>query len=314
MHVYGPVPSRRLGRSLGVNTIPPKACSYACIYCQVGRTTDLRCERRVFHEPRAVLAAVGERLDAVRAAGEAVDHLSVVPDGEPTLDVNLGEILAGLGELGPPVAVITNGSLLARPPVRRDLARADWVSVKVDTVDPRTWHRLNRPHGGCDLGGQLDGLLAFAAEFGGTLVTETMLVAGVNDTAAHAARTAAFLGRVRPAVAHVSVPTRPPARRDVRAADSTAVVRCHEVFQRHVPRVELLLEYEGDAFSATGEAAENLLAITAVHPMREEAVAGLLARAGAAWDVAADLIASRRLTVVEHDGHRYLVHRAGRPD
>jgi len=171
MLVYGPVPSRRLGRSLGVNTIPPKACSYACIYCQVGQTTDLRCERRAFHDPRAVVDAVRARLAAVRAAGEVVDHVSVVPDGEPTLDTGLGEILDGLADLGPPVAVITNGSLLARADVRRDLGRADWVSVKVDTVDPRTWRRLNRPHGHCDLAGQLGGLLTFARKFEGFLAT-----------------------------------------------------------------------------------------------------------------------------------------------
>ncbi len=310
MLVYGPVPSRRLGRSLGVNTIPSKWCTLACVYCQVGRTDHLTATRRCFHDPDAIVAAVARRLQEVTAAGEVVDHVSIVPDGEPTLDRNLGETIAGLRELGRPVAVISNGSLIDHAGVRRDLARADWVSLKVDAAGERTWRRLNRPHGRLDLAAIGDGMRAFAAEFGGTLATETMLVAGHNDTAAEAEGVAAFLADLDPDVAYVSVPTRPPARPDVHAAPSAAVVAAHEILARRLRRVELLLGYEGDAFSATGDAAANLVAITAVHPMREEAAADLLGRAGAPWSVVEQLLAAGTLATVEHAGHRYLVHRA----
>jgi len=310
---YGPVPSRRLGRSLGIDTIPSKVCSYGCVYCQAGVTRDLTVNRRRFVATQAVVADVRQRVSDVAAAGDPPDYLAFVPDGEPTLDVALGEHIAALQALGVAIAVISNGSLIARPDVRRDLAAADWVSLKVDTVDPLTWRRLNRPHRSCRLAGILAGMLAFAAQYRGTLVTETMLVAGLNDTPGEAAGLAAFLGRLQPDVAYVAVPTRPPARRGVRPAGSEALVHCHEVLARHVPRVELLLGYEGDAFTATGDPAADLLAITAVHPMRREAVADLLARAGADWGVVEGLVASGQLRSTAFAGHTYFLRASGRP-
>jgi wyosine [tRNA(Phe)-imidazoG37] synthetase (radical SAM superfamily) len=309
MMVYGPVPSRRLGRSLGINHLPPKTCSYACVYCQVGRTSDLRVDRRPFHGPRTILDAVRRRTDEVRSGGETIDYLSFVPDGEPSLDIDLGETIVALRELGMPIAVISNGSLIARPDVRLDLAAADWVSLKLDTVDPAVWRRLNRPHGACDLTAIERGLLAFREEFTGTLATETMLVAGLNDSRGHAAETAAFLARLRPDVAYISVPTRPPARRNVRAAAHEVVVDYHETFAERVARVECLLGYEGDAFTSAGDARRNLLSITAVHPMRRQAVLGLLERAGAGWDLVENLVEEGELTTATHDGHQYVLRR-----
>jgi wyosine [tRNA(Phe)-imidazoG37] synthetase (radical SAM superfamily) len=124
MATFGPVPSRRLGRSLGINNIPPKTCSYACIYCQLGRTLHLQTERAAFYDPVLLFDEVAKRLDAVRSAGENVDFLSFVPDGEPTLDLNLGRLIELLRPLGSEIAVITNSSLLWRPEVRDELATA----------------------------------------------------------------------------------------------------------------------------------------------------------------------------------------------
>lgn len=178
MIAYGPVPSRRLGRSLGINNIPSKACTYACAYCQVGRTTDMSMERREFYPPKKLIAAVAARLTEVKRLSEPVDFLSFVPDGEPTLDVNLGREIEALRQFGRPVAVITNATLLGLPDVRKELATADWVSLKVDTVDEETWHKLNRPRRTLDFFPLQDGMRAFRRMFTGTLVTETMLVAG----------------------------------------------------------------------------------------------------------------------------------------
>lgn len=130
MHVFGPVPSRRLGRSLGVNNIPFKHCSYSCIYCQLGWTDKLTIERRKFFDRQLIFEEVRRRLEET---GE-VDYITFVPDGEPTLDVNLGseiELLKGLGR----VAVITNSSLLFREDVRADLLKADLVSLKIDAAE-----------------------------------------------------------------------------------------------------------------------------------------------------------------------------------
>ena len=111
MLVFGPVPSRRLGRSLGINNIPPKACSYSCIYCQVGPTRAAEIIPRVFYAPQRIRREVEARLAQVRERGEAVDYLTFVPDGEPTLDVNLGETIGLLRPLDVPIAVISNASV-----------------------------------------------------------------------------------------------------------------------------------------------------------------------------------------------------------
>ena len=194
--VFGPVPSRRLGRSLGVNTIPHKVCSYSCAYCQVGRTEQFETERRAFFPPEQVYASVRDRVRKVRDRGERLDYVSIVPDGEPTLDVNLGRCIGLLKTLGVPVAVITNASLLTREDVRADLTAADWVSVKVDAAREHAWRRLNRPHRSLVLEDILGGVSAFRSEYRGRLVTETMLVAERNDGDEDLDTLAAFLARL----------------------------------------------------------------------------------------------------------------------
>jgi wyosine [tRNA(Phe)-imidazoG37] synthetase (radical SAM superfamily) len=249
---FGPVPSRRLGRNLGINNIPPKSCSYACVYCQVGRTVELTAERRAFYPPEEVVHQVETRVRDVRARGEAIDYLAFVPDGEPTLDVHLGQEIAVLRPLGVPVAVLSNACLVGRDDVQSDLLRADWLSLKVDAVREDAWRRLNRPHGRLRLDDQLQGGLRLSRRFAGTLATETLLVAGLNDDEGHIDE----LGRY------------------LRA---------------------------------------DLLAITAVHPMREHAVADLLARTGEGWPVVQELVADGRLARREHGGRTFFVRRFTRP-
>ncbi len=308
---FGPVPSRRLGNSLGINSIPPKHCSYACVYCQVGRTTRMQIRRGPFYSPEAVVRAAGEKLRRVEAGGTTVDYLTVVPDGEPTLDIGLGELIDGLKGLNRPVAVISNASLVTDPNVRDELARADWVSLKVDAVDESVWKRIDRPHGKLELPSILAGIRSFADGFGGRLVTETMLVAGVNDAPAHLEAVAAFLKTVGPAVAYISAPTRPPAETWVRPPDESTLHRAYEVFSDALDRVELLISYEGTDFSADENAdpAGALLGICAVHPMREDAVTAFLDRANVGWELVDRLINQQLLITVEYKGNRFYLRR-----
>jgi wyosine [tRNA(Phe)-imidazoG37] synthetase (radical SAM superfamily) len=309
---FGPVPSRRLGRSLGINNIRAKVCTYSCAYCQVGRTVQLRWGRRPFREAAGVAAAVRRHLDAARQAGEPVDYLTFVPDGEPTLDRAIGEVIRLLRPLGVPVAVISNGSLLFDADVRAALAAADCVSVKVDTVRPETWRRLNRPHRRLALTAVLDGIGAFAAGFRGTLITETMLVDHVNDGEDELRHTAAFVGDLHPRTAYLAVPTRPPVERWAVPPGESVLARAYEVFRTWHPRVEMLLGYEGDAFASTGDPVADLLRITAVHPMREGAVHRLLERGGVPLRAVADLVAAGRLVEVRYGPHRYYLRPVGR--
>lgn len=302
---FGPVPSRRLGRSLGINHIPPKTCSYACIYCQLGRTPRLQSARQAFYPPEVVVAAVQAKITAAAAAGEPLDYLTFVPDGEPTLDVNLGAMLLALKPLGIPLAVITNASLLGNPEVRAALRLANWVSLKMDAVDETIWQRIDRPHGRLHLTAILAGARAFARVFIGTLVTETMLVASVNDSPDVLAATAAVIAELRPAIAYLSIPTRPPAEPWVQSSDEATLNQAYQCFAAALPRVELLSGYEGNTFAATSDAAADLLSITAVHPLRSDAVAEVLARCGATWDIVQELAARGELVAVTYNQHTF---------
>ena len=315
MIAYGPVPSRRLGRSLGINNIPPKSCTYACIYCQVGHTLEMVVDRREYYPPGDIVKEVRSRVADVRNSGEEIDYLSFVPDGEPTLDIHLGEEIEQLRDLGIRIAVITNGSLMGLPDVRDELAAADWVSLKVDAVDEQTWRRINHPNRALDLRDILHGMIEFSKTFAGTLVTETMLVAGVNDTGRHASETAKFLAELRPSRAYVAVPTRPPANDQVRPPGTEALLRYYKVIEDQVAGAEYLIGYEGNAFASAGDPAENLLGITAVHPMREEAVGELLEKAGADWDVVERLVREGRMLRVQYENRMYYLRRpSGRFD
>jgi wyosine [tRNA(Phe)-imidazoG37] synthetase (radical SAM superfamily) len=307
--VFGPVPSRRLGHSLGINNVPPKSCTYSCVYCQVGRTPHGGIERRRFRDPAEMLAVVRDRVRALRAAGEPVDYLTFVPDGEPTLDLDLAAEIDGLRALDLPIAVISNASLTSEPEVRAALARADLVSLKVDAVDESAWRRIDRPHPDLHLERVLDGIRRFAAEFDGELATETMLVADLNDGEAAAEAVATFLEPLGAGVSYLGVPTRPPAETWVRPPTEAAVNRAFQIFSARLPRVELLTGFEGTAFATTGDAAADLLATTAVHPMREDAVLDLLARAGAGREILDRLLAAGRLRAVRYQDHTFYVQR-----
>jgi wyosine [tRNA(Phe)-imidazoG37] synthetase (radical SAM superfamily) len=296
-----------LGRSLGINNIPPKVCTYSCVYCQLGRTIKMQVERQAFHEPETILQDVLSQVEKARQAGESIDYLSFVPDGEPTLDVNLGHEIELLKPLGIKIAVITNASLIWQEEVREALMQADWVSLKMDAAREGVWRKVDRPHGALQLASILDGALTFSRAYRGELVTETMLVDGINDSEDHLTELAQFLVRLRPAMAYVAIPTRPPAEEWVQPASEDSINRAYQVFHRKMERVEYLIGYEGNAFAFTGDVEQDLLSITAVHPMREEAVSDFLARAGAEGSVVPKLIAQGQMVETEYKGRKYFM-------
>jgi wyosine [tRNA(Phe)-imidazoG37] synthetase (radical SAM superfamily) len=312
MHVYGPVPSRRLGRSLGINNIPPKACSYSCVYCQVGRTLYPRIHRREFYRPEEIVDEVAGKVGKIREKGDSVDYLTFVPDGEPTLDVNLGLTIDLLKPFGIKIAVITNGSLLYLQDVREELARADLVSIKVDSVEEGVWRRVNRPSRSLRLSVILDGMLEFAGSFKGELITETMLISDINDKDDDIEQVAGFLSLLKPETAFISIPTRPPAEDWVVPPDEERVNLAFQIFSERIARVECLIEYEGDSFSCTGDPERDLLSITSVHPMREDALKKFLADAGCEWGMIRRLIDAGSLVETEYRGKKFFLRRFGR--
>ena len=304
---YGPVPSRRLGRSLGINNIPPKICTYACVYCQLGKTINMQVERHPFYKPEDVFQAVADQVRKVSKRGETIDYLTFVPDGEPTLDINLGKEIDLLRPLNISIALITNGTLLWREDVRNELAKLDWVSLKVDAVTTDLWRRIDRPHKSLDLEAILEGMLDFAANFKGVLTTETMLIKDFNDHREDIEKIVDFLLRLKPAKAYLSIPTRPPARREIEAADEAVINMTYQLFSGKLPgvAVEYLIGYEGNAFATTGNVEKDILGITSVHPMREEAITEFLKKMGSDWEVIDKMVSEGELVELEYHGKRF---------
>ncbi len=309
-YVFGPVPSRRLGRSLGINNIPPKNCTYSCVYCQLGRTRNLTVERRTFIDPELILDEVSRVVERV---GEGnIDYVTFVPDGEPTLDLNLGRIVSGLREItSVKLAILTNSSLMYRPDVREDLMKFDLVSVKVDSVDRKVYRRVNRPHPSIELDTVLDGIRKFTAEYEGTVISETMLIDGLNDDLDGVERVAEFLAEIEVDKAFISIPTRPPAEGWVKAASEQRVVEAYEVFRERLGegRVETLIGYEGSEFAlASGDVRRDVLGIMAVHPMRLDYFREVVGRGGVNPDtLMSELLREGLVRVVEYRGHKFLI-------
>jgi wyosine [tRNA(Phe)-imidazoG37] synthetase (radical SAM superfamily) len=268
--------------------------------------------RQPFYEPTQIIQAVQGKVDACREAGQPIDYLTFVPDGEPTLDINLGREIELLRPLGIKIAVISNASLIGQQEVREDLRLADWVSLKVDSTRETVWRQIDRPHGRLSLRAICDGLLQFAASYRGQLVTETMLVQGINDDDDHLLDVADFLGRLQPVVAYLAVPTRPPAEGWVQVPGEAAINRAYQLFSNLLGRVETLIGYEGNAFAVTGDVREDLLSILAVHPMREDAVREYLRRAGASWAIIDNLLAQDQLMATAYQGSTFYIRKLQR--
>jgi len=206
--VFGPVPSRRLGRSLGVDLVPFKVCSYDCIYCQLGRTT-MRTTKRAEYLP---LESVMSELDKTMQSAPVPDVITLSGSGEPTLHSRLGELISWIKrQTGLPLAVLTNGSLLWDPRVREDLADADLVLPSLDAGDKHLFHYVNRPHPSIGFEKMIQGLEDFRREFSGKVWLEVFLLAGVTGIESEVGKIAQIARRMVPDRVHLNTVTRPPA-------------------------------------------------------------------------------------------------------
>jgi wyosine [tRNA(Phe)-imidazoG37] synthetase (radical SAM superfamily) len=307
MIVYGPVPSRRLGQSIGVNNIPPKTCSYSCIYCQLGRTDSMQIKRRAFYKPEDICREAGAKLKQLEMENRHADYFSFVPDGEPTLDINLGAEIDLLKPFNVKIAVITNASLLWMDEVKGDLMKADWVSVSIDAAEEDIWRKIDRPHGALDHKEILNGIIDFSKGFKGTLVTETMLVEGVNDHDSSIEKIAAQLSLIRPSKAYLLVPTRPPAESSVKRASkaslSSAVRIIRSISETDVECITGDEKEEG--FFFTESIADDLLSIASVHPVREDIIDELLRKRKADKKIVTEMVNKGELLEFQYEGKKF---------
>lgn len=307
MICFGTIPSRRLGKSLGINNITSgKECTYSCIYCQIGITKRTRSCRREYYDPELICAEVKKQLGKLDGK-DYPDYLTFVSNGEPTLDINLGRAINGLKQFNIPVAVITNASLLYDEQVRSDLNLADWVSVKVDAPDIKTWRMMNNPDGELNFTNYLKGLIFFSSGYKGKLMTETMMIKGVNDNPEIIGQIAGLISRINPSVAYISIPTRPPAISTVIAPDEERINEAYQIFIESGLQTKLILGFEGTNTGYTGNAVEDIINISSVHPIREDTMMELLSKDKADITVLNSLIRGNIIRKTEYKSRVFYI-------
>ena len=265
-YVFGPVPSRRLGQSLGIDPVPLKTCNWNCVYCQLGRTIPLNNKRCEFFPREDMIAEVEQSL-AAHKSGE-IDWVTFVGSGETTLHASIGWLIRQVKALTHlPVAVITNGSLLYLPEMRRELSAADAVMPSLDAGNARLYRKINRPHPEVSFKRLTEGLAAFRKEYQGKLWVEVMLVRGLNDTEDALNEIAKRLHNIRPDEVHILLPDRPPVEPWVQPSDEEGLLRARAI----LGEVARVIHPASGSFDLSG--AESLLeavvGIITRHPMRE---------------------------------------------
>lgn len=303
-YVFGPVPSRRLGQSLGIDTIPLKTCNWNCVYCQLGRTKPVINKRKAYFPQAEILAQVREVL--ATHDPDDIDWVTFVGSGEPTLHVGIGWLIREVKALTDlPVAVITNGALLYLPKVREELIAADAVMPSLDAGTAGLYRQINRPHPQTTFKRLVEGLVTFRHEYDQKLWLEVMLIRDLNDTEEALQDIATVLHRICPDEVHISLPTRPPAETWVQPSDQKGLMRA-SVILGDVARVIHPIEGQFD-LSGDADPADAVIAIITRHPMREQELLQTLEQKvpGESRRVLQELEASGQAQVVERFGVRF---------
>lgn len=268
-YVFGPIASRRLGRSLGISPLPVKVCNYSCVYCQLGRTNKMTNKRQVFFQTADII----EEFKAYLNDSNQFDIVTVCGEGEPTLCLNLGEIITELKKLtDKPVAVITNGALLSDPQVREELMEADIVMPSLDAGNAELCKKIDRPHGHLDYEASFQGLAAFTKAYKGELWLEIMLIDGMNDDDASISEFKERLKALRFDRLYLNTPVRPPAEEGVGIISP----------ERMAYAVEQLGGINLDVMASAGffsEIEDNMEAVKSMiqrHPMNQSEIEGFV--------------------------------------
>jgi wyosine [tRNA(Phe)-imidazoG37] synthetase (radical SAM superfamily) len=294
--VFGPVHSRRLGLSLGIDPVHNKTCTLDCVYCQLGATATKTIERRVYVPADAVVAEVRQ----VIAAGQPIDYITFSGTGEPTLNSELGRMISGIKAVtGVPVAVITNSTLLHLEEVRADLKQADLVIPSVNAISADVFARISRPVPGFELGVMLEGIERFSRAYTGRLWIEVMLVRGANDGPEELKKLARFLDRLACERIQINTVTRPPAEQDCAAVSDSVL----EIARRLLgARAEILGSFSGNQGSQTGgDHLTRILALVRSHPCTLQQVCDALGLGRTQAETALqELLGSRIIETAQH--------------
>ena len=236
-YLYGPVPSRRLGLSCGIDIVPFKVCSLDCIYCQLGKTTRTTTERKEYVPIEPVLA----ELKSALSEGLTADYITIAGSGEPTLNSRLGELIDGIKKLTDiPVTILTNGTLLYRKDVRDDCLKADVVMPSLDAGDEQTFQKINRPNGVINIEKLISGLCEFRKEFTGRIWLEVFFVEGINTADEQIAKIKDVIELINPDKVHLNTAVRPTA--DLKITRLSAE-KLRQIADRLGPKSEVVAEF-----------------------------------------------------------------------
>ncbi|MGB5822648.1 MAG: radical SAM protein [Proteocatella sp.] len=268
-YVYGPVPSRRLGISLGISPIPKKTCNYSCIYCQLGRTDHMTNTRQMFFPVEEIM----REFDEILRNKVEFDVVTIVGEGEPTLYLGLGQLIFEIHKrTDRPVAVITNGALFYDSKLRTELYDADIVLPTLDAYDEASFRTINRPHGEISFNMVNEGLKIFSKEYQGQLWLEIMLIDGINDDDESLAKYAEALKKLKYDRLYINTPVRPPSEDCVKAASHEKMNHAVDI----LGGISIdLLESEG-FYSEIADDYEAILSIIKRHPMNQFEIEGFL--------------------------------------
>jgi wyosine [tRNA(Phe)-imidazoG37] synthetase (radical SAM superfamily) len=303
-YVFGPVPSRRLGQSLGIDPVPLKTCNWNCVYCQLGRSVPLTNEQRDYYPRKDMLIEIEQALTTHKPGD--IDWVTFVGSGEPTLHASLGWLIREVKALTSlPVAVITNGALLYLPEMRLELSPADAVLPSLDAGNAELYRKINRPHPEVNFKRLVEGLVAFRSEYQGKLWVEVMLIRDLNDTEAALREIATTLKRIQPDEVHILLPDRPPAETWVQPPGEDGLLRARAILG-NIARVILPASGSFD-LSGAESLVDAVVGIITRHPMREEELAETLKHYSPTEVVItlSKLEKSGRAQVVERYGTRF---------
>ena len=266
-YVYGPVPSRRLGKSLGISPIPDKTCNYTCVYCQLGRTTHFTNSRQLFYPVEEILEEVKVALEQERD----IDFITIVGEGEPLLYKGLGSLIAHIKQLtSTPIAIITNGALLSEEEVRKDILQADVVLPTLDAYSEKQFRKINRPHKEIKLAMVIEGLKEFQKIFQNQIWLEVMLVKDLNDDITSIKEIKKIIDQINVDRVYINVPIRPPAESWVEIPPSNRLIIAQEILEAEsIAHFEDLLIESVDRESSPNE---QILNILKRHPLRNEQI------------------------------------------
>jgi wyosine [tRNA(Phe)-imidazoG37] synthetase (radical SAM superfamily) len=270
--LFGPVSSRRLGLSLGIDLLPPKICTFDCIYCEIGRTT-LRTAKRKEYVPTSEVLKEAENYLQSEAA--KIDYVTVTASGEPTLHSKIGDIVSRLKDISPkPVAVITNSSLLHLPEVRQALLKADVILPSLDAVSPDIFRRINRPIRSVRIEQIISGLKDLRQEYTGRIWLEILFVQGINDRLEEVEELRKALKAIQPDRIQLNTVDRPPAEDYASPLSSAQLETIREVLGE---KAEVIVDFNRRIQQGFRPLVESeILAMLARRPCTVEDISGLL--------------------------------------